>query len=85
MFIFTEKISVSGISIPKPSYLDECIFLGVFNKRKRWKSVDGSRLYTWDSLHGEIEVYNRRGKHLGVLNPQGDYIKGAIKGRKIDV
>jgi hypothetical protein len=29
------------------------------------RSDGGARLYTWDSLHGEIEVFNRPGKHLG--------------------
>ncbi len=36
-------------------------------------------------MHGEIEVYNRRGKHLGVLNPAGVMISEAIPGRTIDV
>lgn len=76
---------MGGKSIPKPSFLDECIIIGVINGKKRWKSKDGTRLYTWDSLHGEIEIYNVRGRHLGVLNPEGDFIKDAVKGRKIDV
>ncbi len=76
---------MGGIPIPKPSFLDKCISLGAINGQKRWRSEDNKRLYTWDSLHGEIEVYNKRGKHLGVLNPQGDLIKEPIKGRKIDV
>jgi len=52
---------------------------------KRWVSEDGSRYYEWDSLHGEIEVYNKKGKHRGVLNPDGTVKKGATKGRKINV
>lgn len=76
---------MGGKSVPKPSFLDECITLGAINGKKRWKSKDGIRLYTWDSLHGEIEVYNVRGRHLGVLNPEGVFIKDAVKGRKIDV
>lgn len=71
--------------IPKRSYLDNCVSIGVVNGQKRWKSKDGKRIYPWDSLHGEIEVFNVRGQHLGVLSPQGDFIKGAVKGRKIDV
>jgi len=42
-------------------------------------------LFTWDSLHGEIEVFNKRGKHLGAMDPFGKFIKSAVKGRKIDV
>jgi hypothetical protein len=76
---------LSGVPVPKRSYLDECISIKAKSDRKRWKSKDGKRLYEWDSLHGEIEVYNAQGWHLGVLNPNGDMIKSAIKGRKIDV
>ena len=76
---------MGGKIIPKPSFLDQCIPAGMVNGQKRWKSKDLKRIYTWDSLHGEIEVFNKRGKHLGVLNPKGDLIKSAIKGRSIDV
>lgn len=74
------------IPVPKPSYLDECESLGAFNGEKRWRSPDGKRLLTWDGLHGEIEVYNLRGEHLGVLDAvTGMLIKLARKGRSIDV
>ena len=43
------------------------------------------KYYSWDEFHGEIEVFDSRGKHLMVLNPQGEYIKDAVRGRKIDV
>lgn len=76
---------MSGISIPKPSYLDQCIFIGAGYGKKRWKSLDGSRLFEWDSLHGEIEVYNSRGYHLAVYFPDGQLKGGAVKGRKINV
>jgi len=72
--------------IPKPSFLDNCEYLGVYSGEKRWRSRDGQRLFTWDSRHGEIEVFNKRGRHLGVIEPiKGRFIKEAIKGRKIDV
>ena len=58
-------------------------------KRKgnlRWISQDKSRYYEWDNLHGEIEVYNKKGKHLMILNADGTLNnKKAIKGRTIDV
>jgi len=76
---------LAGKPIPKPSFLDECVSLGAFNGEKRWRSTDGKRLFTWDSLHGEIEVFNKRGHHLAVYDPQGLWIKGGKKGRKIDV
>jgi len=41
---------------------------------------------TWDGLHGEVEVYNARGKHVGVKNAvTGVWLKDAIRGRRIDV
>jgi len=57
------------IPIPKPSYLDQCFYLGARNGEKRWRSKDRTKLYTWDWTHGEIEVF----------------IKDAVAGRKIDV
>jgi hypothetical protein len=60
--------------------------LGAINGEKRWRSTDGKRLYTWDAFHGEIEVFNARGKHLGAIDPlTGEPIKDAVRGRKIDV
>lgn len=54
-----------------------------FSGEKRWRSK--GRYYTWDGLHGEIEMFNSRGKHLGVLNCEGILIKSAVEGRTIDV
>ncbi len=74
---------MSYIHPPIPSYLD---------KLEKYKVSGGiqiyrgnNKLYTWDGLHGEIEVYNKRGYHIMVLDPNGNYIKDAVKGRKIDV
>jgi len=73
-------------SIPKPSILDDCECLGVKNGRKLWRTNGGNRYYTWDALHGEIEVFNKRGRHLGAIDPvTGSIIKPAVKGRTIDV
>lgn len=58
------------ISIPSPSLLDRFEFIGVYNGEKQWRSNSGKRLYTWDGLPGEIEVFNQRGKHLGAIDPQ---------------
>ena len=77
---------MAPVPIPNPSFLDACEYLGAFNGERRWRSPDGKRLYTWDSLHGEIEVFNKRGRHLGVIDPiHGAIIKDAVRGRKIDV
>jgi len=71
---------------PRPSFLDECEALGFISGGQRWRNHDGTRLYTWDSLHGEIEVFDRRGNHLGACDAfTGVLIKPPVKGRKIDV
>lgn len=52
----------------------------------RWRNSAEDRLYEWDGLHGELEVYNSRGRHLGVVDPNtGEFLTPAVKGRKIDV
>lgn len=52
----------------------------------RWRNSAGDRLWEWDSLHGHIEGYNRRGRHLGVFDAiTGQRIGAAVKGRRIDV
>ena len=72
--------------IPDPSFLDDCEHLGAFNGERRWRSPDRKRLYTWDSLHGEIEVFNKRGYHLGSIDAvTGAWLKPARRGRRIDV
>ena len=72
-------------SIPKPSFLDNCKKLGFINGQRRWQNKKGDRLYTWDGLHGEIEVFDKNGQHLGVLDARGNLIKGAVRGRRINV
>jgi len=58
--------------------------LGVRDGRKIWRSKDGARYYTWDSLHGEIEVFNSRGAHLGSIHAvTGAFLKDAVKGRRL--
>jgi hypothetical protein len=64
--------------IPRPSFLDDCDY-------RRWRSKNGKRLFTWDSLHGEIEVFDLLGRHIAVLNAAGEWRKGPVSGRRIDV
>lgn len=74
------------VSRPKPCILDDFQYLGFVNGQQVWSSDRGKRLYTWDSLHGEVEVFNGRGKHLGVQHAtSGEWIKDAVPGRSIDV
>lgn len=72
--------------IPRPSFLDDCESLGFVHGERRWRSKNGKRLYTWDALHGEVEAFNTRGRHLGAFDPiTEDMIKGPVQGRTIDV
>jgi hypothetical protein len=73
--------------IPRPSILERFESLGAPYGERRWRSHGGKRLYTWDGRHGEVEVFNSRGKHLGgSMDPiTGEMIKPAVPGRTIDV
>ncbi len=52
--------------------------------RKRWKTRDG-RILEWDYRHGEIELYDKWGKHLGAYNPNtGVQTKPPKKNRRIE-
>ena len=52
----------------------------------RWVDPRSNRLYTWDALHGELEVFTRHGHHLGAVDPlSGRLVKPPVKGRKLDV
>ncbi|WLI11482.1 MULTISPECIES: S-type pyocin domain-containing protein [Pseudomonas] len=38
--------------------------------RERWTDAKGRRIYEWDSMHGELEVYRASdGAHLGAFDP----------------
>ena len=52
--------------------------------RKRWALEDG-RILEWDRQHGEFEMYDKRGKHIGVYDNTGMQIKPAVSGRKIEI
>jgi hypothetical protein len=77
---------VPSIPRPDPCFLDQMESVGAPHGQPRWQSPDRKRLYEWDHTHGEIEVYNRWGYHLGALDAvTGELIKGPRKGRRIDV
>lgn len=77
---------MGGKPRPRPCFLDRMVRCGARGGEKRWRSEDGRRIYTWDSWHGEIEVFDRRGWHLGSLEAvSGRYTKGPVKGRRLDV
>lgn len=77
---------VAGLPVPKGSWLERVQLLGSFRGNRIWRSTDRKRFFTWDSLHGEVEVWNRRGCHLGSVDPMtGALIGDAIRGRRQDV
>jgi hypothetical protein len=50
------------------------------------RKTDGENYYEYDRKHGEIEVYNRRGEHLGTQNAiTGAWEKGPVPGRRIEL
>ena len=50
------------------------------------RNKKGDQFYQWDYTHGDIEVYNRRGEHLGCLDGEtGDLTKPPVKGRTIKI
>ena len=56
------------------------------NGSPRWTNKKRDQYYEYDQLHGEVEVYNKRGEHLGVLDAAtGVFIKDAVAGRTISV
>lgn len=72
---------------PKPNscFLNNCEKVHR-NGEQRWRSVDGKRLYTWDGLHGDVEVFDAHGYHLGSADAVTEIMtKSARKGRRIDV
>lgn len=69
---------------PQPSYVD-CLERVGRGPVVRWRD-DRGNFYEYDGLHVELEVYNRRGRHIGVADIHtGVIIKPAVKGRRIDV
>ena len=55
------------------------------NQRKRWIDGVNGDIYEWDYQHGDIEIYDKRGKHKGSINPKTKKQKPPVKGRKTNV
>jgi len=56
------------------------------NGTKTSGSGSNKRYYQWDHTHNDIEVYDRRGKHLGSMSPTtGEIYKLPVKGREIKI
>ncbi len=70
--------------IPKEGLIRELTYFGVREKRKVWVDTKDN-FYTWDSLHGEFEVFKRTKEHVGCFDTNGNQIKPAVRGRRINV
>jgi len=74
-----------AIPRPRPSILDDMVRLSRSGEA-RWRSPDGKRYFTWDSLHGEVEVFDSRGWHLGAIDPiSGNLVSQPVRGRKLEL
>jgi hypothetical protein len=52
--------------------------------RKRWRDEDGN-IYEWDSRHGTVEKFDKRGRHRGELDPEtGEQVKPRVPERKVE-
>jgi hypothetical protein len=82
------------LNIPAPETLDgfpdakrvrrKTPVQGGGGKRVRWKDSDGI-IYEWDSRHGTVEKYNKKGRHLGEFDPNtGEELKGPIPNRWVE-
>jgi RHS repeat-associated protein len=61
----------------------------VWKSLRHWRGptkTDGKRYYEWDYTHHNIEVYNKRGEHIGVIDPfTAAVVGGPVEGREINV
>ena len=82
----TEAVREKMAYIPRPNpcFLDGLEFFKVIDGRKVYRR--GRLLYSWDELHGEIEVFDRRGYHMGALDAvTGEQVKPPRKERRLHV
>ena len=74
-----------------PSKAESPIWQGLKPLKGKYKTDDKSeKVYDWDHLHNDIEVYKNSGgkekEHLGTMDPtSGKMIKGPVNGRKIEI
>ena len=90
-FVGKQKLLVHNMckkaQVKNPSKSESTVWKGLENFKNGLKTSGtgkNQRFYSWDYLHNEIEVFDRFGKHIGVMDPTtGEMIKGAVKGRRI--
>lgn len=90
----TKKLARIGNYIPAPKELKAFPDLRIVPKktpiqsgemlRRRWKDSAG-KIYEWDYRHGTVEVYDKRGHHLGEFDSEnGKILKPADLNRKVE-
>ncbi len=53
------------------------------SKRRRWR--DDKRIFEWDYQHGHVEMYDRRGHHLGAYDAYtGKQLKNADPSKSVE-
>lgn len=76
---------MGGVPVPNFGFLIKCDKFKVIDGKQVWRNKVGNRFYTWDSLHGEIETFDKQGFHLGALDPSGSFKKDPVRGRRLNV
>lgn len=75
---------MGGKPRPNPSIVSGMTVAFVEGGRKYYFDAQAQRYFSWDSLHGEFEVFDRRGFHLGSVCPNtGITLKPPVRGRRI--
>lgn len=80
--------AVTRSFLPAECWLRSLPVAKILGRRKVYAAANRDRFYMWDQKSGHIEVYNRRGRHLGVATcDDADAVDttAAEKGRSIDV
>lgn len=66
------------------AHFPEAVWVRRKGNRQRWESKD--RIFEWDYQHGTVEVYDKRGNHLGEFDPDtGEQTGKAIPKRRITI
>ena len=80
-----EGAPMGGIARPRPSIVDSFKKHKVEGGRQYYFDPNEQRYYSWDSLHGEFEVFDKRGYHLGSVCPiTGITLKPPVRGRRFN-
>lgn len=77
-----QKIAQRILIDRSTDFFNTLIKYKVVNKKQIYKD-NNERYYQCDELHGQWQVYNRLGFHIGVRDKNGINIGQGVAGRKI--